>query len=83
MPPVQSSEEERLQEHQITSKAPEDSNTFSSPKVTDLGGIFSLFSRNPDTAGTTSFPATRSTPSGRTPTRRAPARSTSAGRNIG
>jgi hypothetical protein len=76
-PPVHSTEEERLQEHQITSKAPEDSNTFSSPSITDPGGIFSLFSRNPDTTGTTSFSATRSTPSGRTP-----ARSNSARRHI-
>jgi len=82
-PPVQSSKKERFQEHQISSKVPEHSNTFSSPSITDPGGIFSLFYRNPDTTDTTTFSATRNTPSGRTPTSRAPARGTSAGRNVG
>ena len=70
-PPVQSGKKERLQEHEITSKAPEDSNTFSSPSVSNPSGIFSFLSRSPNATSTISSSAARSTPSGRTPTRRA------------
>jgi len=73
MPPVQPTKEKRLQEYQNPSEAPENSNTFPSSEVTDPGGIFSLFSRSPDTTSTIS-PST----TGRTSNRR-----TSARRNIG
>ena len=77
-PPVQSIEEKRFQEYQITSEAPENSNASSSPKVSDPSRIISFVSRSPDTRSTISSSATRRTPNGRIPARR-----TSARRNIG
>jgi len=74
-PPVQPTKEKRLQEYRNPSEAPENSNTFPSSEVTDPGGIFSLFSRSPDTTSTIS------STTGRTPSGRVPVRSTSARRN--
>jgi len=67
MPPVHPTKEKRLQEYQNPSEAPENSNTFPSSEVTDPGGIFSLFSRSPDTASTIFPTNTGSTTDGRTP----------------
>jgi len=77
-PPVQSAEEKRYQEYQITSKAPKNSNAFSSPSISDPSRIIPFFSRSPDTGNSFSSSATRRVSSGRVPTRR-----TSARRNIG
>jgi len=75
MPPVQSTEEKRFQEYQITSKAPENSDTFSSPSISNPNRIIPFFSRN-YSADSIAPSTTRRTPSGRTP-----ARGTSARRN--
>ena len=77
-PPVQSTEEKGCQEHQITSKAQENSNAFSSPSISDSSRVIPFFSRSLDTADTISSSATR-----RTPAKRTSARRTSAKRNIG
>jgi len=77
-PPVQSTEEKSSQEYQITSEAPENSNASPSSKVTDPGGIVSLFSKSPNTTSTISSSAI-----GRTPNRRTSARGTSARRYVG
>jgi len=78
MPLVQSTEEKRCQEYQITSEAPKNSNASSSPKVSNPSRIIPFFSRSPDTANAISSSATGRTPSGRTL-----ARGTSARRNSG
>jgi len=76
-PPIQPGKEERLQEQQIASKAPEDGNTSSSPSVSNSSRIFSLLSRSPDATGTISSAV------GRSSRRRIPTRGTSARRYIG
>jgi len=71
---VQSTEEKRFQEYQITSKALENSDAFSSPSISNPIRIIPFFSRNPDSADSISPSVTRRTPSGRTPARGSSAR---------
>jgi len=75
--PVQSTEEKRFQEYQITSEAPKNSNASSSSKVSDPSRIIPFFSRSPDIASIISPSTTR-----RATARRTSARRTSSTRNI-
>jgi len=78
MPPSPVNRREKVPRVPEHKRSVREQNTFSPSKVTDSGGIVSLFSRSLDTTKTIPSSATSGTPSRRTPTRR-----TSARRNIG